>query len=132
MLEDTGLATLKALAALTIVVALMVLSSAAFRRFSGFGEGMRVAALKKRRLSISEMRPIDHRSKLVLIRRDDVEHLILLTQHGTSVIESGIKAPSHLGAEQGASSVGDDPSQSDTITNKSAIQRTAAQQDTPQ
>lgn len=42
------------------------------------------------RLSVKEVLPLDARRRLVLIQRDDVEHLLLLGGDSESVIESGI------------------------------------------
>lgn len=42
------------------------------------------------RLAIVEVRYLDPRRKLVLVRRDDVEHLLLLADGRESVVESGI------------------------------------------
>lgn len=43
------------------------------------------------RLSVLETRYIDAKSKLVLIKRDGVEHLLLLGDGKAMVIEAGIK-----------------------------------------
>jgi len=42
------------------------------------------------RLEVLEVRAVDARHRLVLIRRDKVEHLVLLGSQGDLVIESGI------------------------------------------
>ncbi|MFW0777047.1 MAG: FliO/MopB family protein [Rickettsiales bacterium] len=44
------------------------------------------------RLNIIETRYLDPRRKLVLIRRDDTEHLLLLADGRETVIESNIEA----------------------------------------
>lgn len=46
----------------------------------------------KRRLSVTESLPIDHKTRLLLIRRDDVEHLIIQGVSGETLIETGIPA----------------------------------------
>jgi flagellar protein FliO/FliZ len=46
-----------------------------------------------KRLSIVEARNLDMRRRLVLIRRDDVEHLLVLGQDGDLVVERGIAPP---------------------------------------
>jgi flagellar protein FliO/FliZ len=43
------------------------------------------------RIKISEIRYLDPKRRLVLIRRDDVEHLLLLADNRELVIESDIK-----------------------------------------
>ncbi len=75
-------------------VLLMIAGLAALVRRSGFGD--RVAAAQgsgERRLSLIEVRPLDAKRKLVLLRRDDREHLVLLGATGDLLIESDIPAP---------------------------------------
>ncbi|RDD62584.1 flagellar biosynthetic protein FliO [Ferruginivarius sediminum] len=48
---------------------------------------------KHRRLSVVEVAPLDGRRKLVLLRRDAVEHLVLIGQGNDVLIETGIAAP---------------------------------------
>jgi flagellar protein FliO/FliZ len=43
-----------------------------------------------KRLTIVETLMVGPRQRLIILRRDDVEHLILSGPEGTSVIESGI------------------------------------------
>jgi flagellar protein FliO/FliZ len=47
-----------------------------------------VAALGKRRVSVLESTAIDGRTRLVLLRRDDREHLIAVHPGGVTTIES--------------------------------------------
>lgn len=44
----------------------------------------------KRRLSIVEVVPVDTKRRLVLLKRDDTEHLILLGPTGDTVVERNI------------------------------------------
>lgn len=44
------------------------------------------------RLGLVDSTPLDGTRRLVLVRRDDTEHLLLLGSHGDLVIESGIPA----------------------------------------
>lgn len=57
----------------------------------------------ERRLSITEQYNIDNRRRLVLIRRDDVEHLIMTGGPVDVVIETGIGAPHDARADAVAS-----------------------------
>lgn len=59
------------------------------------GLGTRVARTKGmgRRLSIVEVSPVDGKRRLILVRRDGVEHLVLLGATGETVIETGIAPP---------------------------------------
>ena len=49
-----------------------------------------ITSSEKARLSVIEIRPLDSKRKLVLVRRDKVEHLLLLADNRELVIESGI------------------------------------------
>lgn len=79
-------------AALLFVLALIAFATWLAKRF---GMGGRVNAVKRgeRRLQIVETMTVDAKHRAVLIRRDDIEHLVLLGQTADLVIESGIKAP---------------------------------------
>ncbi len=82
---------LKFLLALVFVLGLIGLATALMRRL---GLGFPAGALKKpgnRRLSVVEATPLDGRRRLILIRRDDTEHLIVLGPNSELVIETGIK-----------------------------------------
>lgn len=80
------------LLALVFVVALIAILAWAARRFGIAG---RIGAGKSgRRLSIVESAALDGKRRLVLIRRDDTEHLVLIGAETATVIESGIAAPS--------------------------------------
>ncbi|MEQ8397678.1 flagellar assembly protein FliO [Thalassobaculum sp.] len=57
------------------------------RRF-GFGVGRGGPGT---RLSVVEARAVDGRHRLVLVRRDDVEHLILIGPDRSLVVETGIR-----------------------------------------
>lgn len=46
----------------------------------------------KRRLEMIEQLPLDHKSRLVLVRRDNQEHLLMLGQTSDLVIETNIVA----------------------------------------
>jgi flagellar protein FliO/FliZ len=75
--------------ALLLVLALVGFAALAARKYglAGFVQGT-VA----RRLSIVETMMVGPKHKLVLIRRDGAEHLVLLGPQGADVIESGIPA----------------------------------------
>ena len=77
--------------ALVFVLGLIgVLASLARKAGLGF-PAKALSPSGKRRLSVVEVTPLDARRKLALIRRDDVEHLILLTPNSELVVEAGIK-----------------------------------------
>jgi flagellar protein FliO/FliZ len=73
--------------ALLLVLGLIAILAWLLRRF-GFGGALR--ADNRRRLQVLESAPIGPRHRLVLIRRDQVEHLLLLGPQGDLVVERGI------------------------------------------
>ena len=72
--------------ALILVLGLIALLAWLLRRF-----GMGVKVTKNRRLGIVEVQMLGPRHRLMLIRRDDVEHLVIVGPNSESVIETGIK-----------------------------------------
>lgn len=81
--------SLKFALAFLLVLGLIALCAWALRRF---GLGGTVRPVRGNRLSVVESLALDARHRLVLVRRDDREHLILL---GTTeiVVENGIIPP---------------------------------------
>ncbi len=77
------------LGALVLVLGLVGAAGLAARRF---GLGGLVKPMATRRLSIVESLMIGPRQRLLIVRRDGVEHLVLCGPDGTSVIEAGIPA----------------------------------------
>lgn len=75
------------LLALAFVVALIAAAAWIARRL-GFGSRLATSG-GKRRLAIIEVLPLDAKRRLVLLRRDETEHLILLGQQNDLVIERG-------------------------------------------
>lgn len=76
--------------ALVAVLALIALLAGLARKL-GYGYG-RVPRSAARRLHIVESLAIDSRRRLLLVRRDSTEHLILLGSGPDLLIESGIVA----------------------------------------
>lgn len=79
--------------ALVLVIGLIALVAWLLRRFGVTGRivpGSGVPSAR-RRLSITEACNVDGKRRLVLVRRDSVEHLIMLTANGSGVVvERGI------------------------------------------
>ena len=75
------------LGALLLVLALIGFAGLAARRFGLPGLSKPVSV---RRLKIVETLMISPRQRLILVRRDDVEHLVMLCPDGASVIEASI------------------------------------------
>ena len=78
---------LRFLGALAFVLGLIALLAWAARRW-------RLGTMPQgtRRLAVIEVLPIDQRRKLVLVRHDAREHLLLLGQDGNHVIAGGAPA----------------------------------------
>jgi hypothetical protein len=70
------------------VVVAVVLALLVFRMISN-----RVRGGVGARLSVSEYQDIDKSRRLVLVRRDDVEHLLLIGGSQDVVVETGIESP---------------------------------------
>jgi flagellar protein FliO/FliZ len=85
---NTVLTTIFALAIVIILIVLGIwLLKILFRASGNVGRG------RNRRLSIVDSLPIDPKRQLLIVRRDDVEHLILTGGAQDLVIETGIPAP---------------------------------------
>jgi flagellar protein FliO/FliZ len=89
-------------------VLVLIAGLAALVRRSGFGERLTATPSGggERRLALIEVRPLDAKRKLVLLRRDDREHLVLLGISGDLLIESDIPAPPARPAETAAPAPG--------------------------
>lgn len=79
------------LLALVLVLGL-ILGLAWLLRYLGFGQGAVGPLTRRRRLRTLESAAIDGRHRVVLVRRDAVEHLILVGPNTSQVIETGIPA----------------------------------------
>jgi len=89
---------LRFLAILVLVLAMIAACAWAARRF-GLGGALAATKGGSTRLAIVEVKVIDPRRKLILLRRDQKEHLVLLGPNQDLLIENDI-AP--LAAEAGA------------------------------
>jgi flagellar protein FliO/FliZ len=84
---------LQFLSALALVLALIGIIAFVARRF-GFGRGT-MRSGRQRRLGVVEVVNLDAKRRLVLIRRDGVEHLLLVGGPADLVVESGIGPHPH-------------------------------------
>ncbi|MCB9958569.1 MAG: flagellar biosynthetic protein FliO [Rhodospirillaceae bacterium] len=80
-------------AALVFVLGLILAVAWVVRRAGLAGARRPTAGGRGRRLAIVDTQVLDARRRLVLVRRDGVEHLLLLGVQGETVVESPI-APS--------------------------------------
>jgi flagellar protein FliO/FliZ len=81
---------LRFLIALVLVVGMIGALAWVVRRF-GWANRF-VAPAGKKRLAVLEVLPLDGKRRLILLRRDAAEHLILLGTEGDLLIETGIAA----------------------------------------
>ena len=84
---------LRFLAALILVIALIGAAAWAARRSGLAGRLPSVGGRAARRLGVVEYMALDAKTRLVLVRRDDTQHLLLLGAAGPVVVERGIEPP---------------------------------------
>ncbi len=94
-MPDPNLIILFAAAAL-FVVALVALLVWAFKTFFGRPSASSFMRARDKRLGVVETSAVDSHRKLVLIRRDEVEHLLLVGGPVDVVVETGIRGRPHL------------------------------------
>ena len=80
-----GVPFFKFVCALVFVLGLMLLVAWALKRF-GVAGAVAAAAPGKKRLSVIEYLPLDHRRRLALVRCDGQAHLLLLGAAGETVV----------------------------------------------
>jgi flagellar protein FliO/FliZ len=85
---------LKFVAAFVFVISLMFALAWALKKSGVAGAVM--TAPSRRRLRIVEFIQIDARRRLVLVRRDDKEHLLVLGHESELVVEAGIPAQDNV------------------------------------
>jgi flagellar protein FliO/FliZ len=90
--------TALAVAAFLFVFALIALAAWAFKTFvmTGGGSGASFLRGRDRRLGVVETASVDARRKLILVRRDNVEHLIMTGGPVDVLIETGIEGHGQL------------------------------------
>jgi flagellar protein FliO/FliZ len=79
--------------ALIFVLGLIGLLATVARRLGLGLPQTQVRRGQQKRLSMVEVAALDAKRRLVLVRRDDVEHLIILGHNGETVVETGITPP---------------------------------------
>jgi flagellar protein FliO/FliZ len=78
---------LKFAAALAFVVALIAAVAWVAKRFLP-GAATGAAAGRRRRLQTIEVLPLDSKTRAVLLRRDDTEHLVVIGPDSLAVVET--------------------------------------------
>jgi len=84
---------LRFLAALVLVIGLIGAIAWVVRRFGLAGRLPSVKGRAERCLSVVEFMALDPKTRLVLVQRDQVQHLLLFGATGPIVVERGITAP---------------------------------------
>jgi flagellar protein FliO/FliZ len=79
-------------AALGFVLGLIGLAAWLARRYGFGGNAMARPRAGNKRLAVDEVLVLDARRRLVLVRRDDRQHLLLLGSDGDLVVEQDIDA----------------------------------------
>lgn len=90
---------LRVLAVAFAAAAIVAVAVVVRKMLRGPGLTALLAPKSQKRLAVVEQAVIDAKRKLVLIRRDDVEHLVMTGGPVDIVIESGIGAPPSSGAD---------------------------------
>jgi flagellar protein FliO/FliZ len=72
-----------------------------------------------RRLSVIEAASVDAKRRLVLVRRDNVEHLVLLGPTSETIVETGITPPAS--SMPASPSTGEPPRSSDSSTTGTGV-----------
>ena len=90
--------------ALAVVLALIAATGWVGRRYMGAG---RIAAFggKRRRLALIETLQVDNRTRLLLVRRDTAEHLIMVGATGAVVVERSLTSQGFAAAVDAATAV---------------------------
>lgn len=78
---------------------LLILLHSLYRRLTG---GLYIAGgrSRKARLAVMDAAPVDNHRRLVLVRRDDVEHLVMIGGTGDMVIEQNIRIGAPAGRQR--------------------------------
>ena len=94
-MPDPNLLILFAAAAL-FVIALVALLVWAFKTFFGRPSTSTFMRAREKRLGVIETASMEGRRKLVIVRREEVEHLIIIGGPVDLVVETGIRGRTHL------------------------------------
>ena len=86
---------LRFLAALILVISLIAAIAWVVRKFGLAGRLSAVGGRTARRLKVVEFMALDPKTRMVLVQRDEIQHLLLLGANGPVVVERGIDAPPH-------------------------------------
>ena len=89
---NSSIDLLRAILALAFVLGLIWLLGAAIRKYGWrIGLPTPMSPSRTRRLQLLEVLTVDNKNRLILFRRDDAEHLILVGQETAQIVETNIK-----------------------------------------
>lgn len=97
---------IKFFAALLFVIGLMGGLALLMRKFN---DRHSIVSPNKRRLKIKESLTLDARRRLLLIQRDEKEHLVILGANNETVIETGIESTHNSALDQVNDNDGQEP-----------------------
>ena len=94
LVETIGPAAATVVTWMVAVLVVLVLLLLVLRMLRGLLPGIYVRGGKSRhRLAVVDAAPVDANRRLILVRRDEVEHLLLIGGSGDVIVETGIGAP---------------------------------------
>lgn len=120
LLNAYGSRLLIAVVGVGLAFALLIVALRFMRGRSGPSPFIRGGKNRQPRLQVLDAAAVDTRRRLVLVRRDNVEHLIMIGGPTDIVVESGIST-SHLGREVGQPAAGPRPLPSEQTPTVSAL-----------
>ena len=91
MFGDTGATIAQYVITLAVILLVILLVFWLIRTFTNGGLGVGTTRGRQPRLAVLDALPLDQRRRLILIRRDNVEHLILVGGPSDIVVEPGIQ-----------------------------------------
>ena len=113
--------------ALVIIIALIFLVVWILKLI--FRASVTIAGGRKRRLAMVDSLAIDNKRNIILIRRDDVEHLIMISNTGELLIEGSI--PTSVDSSDSITPLRPTPRQSPAINAKKTAMTTKGNSDSP-
>jgi flagellar biogenesis protein FliO len=94
---------IKFLMAFAVVLGLIWLLGVVSRKLNLTQLGIKLASSGQKRLQVVSIQALDTRNRLVLIRRDNVEHLLAVTPERITVIEQNITPPASAASSEDVS-----------------------------
>ena len=97
LFSGTGGTAMMGILALGIVIVLIVLVVWLFKMLNRFTQ--KIGRINNKRVNIVDITHIDPKRQLMIIRRDNVEHLLLIGGERDLVIETGFEPPEQIPAK---------------------------------